>query len=98
MGKVAASLSDITVVTSDNPRDEDPELIIDEIMTGIDTEREITREPDRTKAVRMALARAREGDVILIAGKGHEEYQIVGDQKLPFSDARIVEEFISAQR
>jgi UDP-N-acetylmuramoyl-L-alanyl-D-glutamate--2,6-diaminopimelate ligase len=96
MGKLAASLSDVTIVTSDNPRDEDPEKIIDEILAGTDTPKEIFRESDRAKAIRMALEMAEKGDIVLVAGKGHEEYQVIGAERVPFSDRKIAEEFIGA--
>ena len=72
--------------TSDNPRDEDPDAIIDEIAAGIGPGSEVIREADRAKAIRMALAMAAKGDVVLIAGKGHEEYQVVGTEMRAFSD------------
>jgi UDP-N-acetylmuramoyl-L-alanyl-D-glutamate--2,6-diaminopimelate ligase len=85
MGAVAARHSDLCVVTSDNPRREDPMEIIDEILTGMPC-RGVVVEPDRRTAIRQAYALSRPGDVILVAGKGHETYQIVGDERLPFSD------------
>jgi len=96
MGRVAASLSDVTIVTSDNPRDEDPEAIIDEILAGIDTRGEVYRESDRAKAISMGLQMARKGDVVLVAGKGHEEVQVIGNRRLPFSDRKHAEEFVRA--
>lgn len=94
MGRLAVSLGDITVVTSDNPRTEDPEAIIDEIISGLDTDRPLYRESDRATAIRKALGMAGRGDIVLIAGKGHEEYQIIGDRRLSFSDRAVVEECI----
>jgi UDP-N-acetylmuramoyl-L-alanyl-D-glutamate--2,6-diaminopimelate ligase len=92
MGRIAASLSDVVIVTSDNPRTEDPEAIIDEILRGIPTGTPLIREPDRRTAICRALEDARPGDVIVIAGKGHEEYQVVGTQRLHFSDREVVEQ------
>lgn len=89
MGRIASSLGDVTIITSDNPRDEEPEAIIDEIAAGVEPGREVRREVDRAKAIRMALGMAGKGDVVLIAGKGHEEYQIVGGKRIPFSDALV---------
>ena len=90
MGRVAARESDRIVLTSDNPRSENPETILDEIERGV---RESTvpylRESDRAKAIRIALDHAQAGDTILIAGKGHENYQIIGQTTLPFDD-RVV--------
>lgn len=92
MGRIASSLADVTIITSDNPRDEAPEAIIDEIAAGVAGGRETRREPDRAKAIAMAIAMARPGDVVLVAGKGHEEYQIVGKERLAFSDRRVIED------
>jgi len=96
MGKLAASLSDVTIVTSDNPRTEDPETIIDEILAGTDTPGQLYRESDRAKAIVMAMEMAAEGDIVLVAGKGHEEYQVIGADRVPFSDRKIAEEYIGA--
>lgn len=92
MGEAAARYSDICLVTSDNPRTEDPEAIIDEIMPGIPAEKQ-HRITDREEAIRAALELARPGDVILIAGKGHENYQIFKDETIDFSDAAVVKKF-----
>jgi UDP-N-acetylmuramoyl-L-alanyl-D-glutamate--2,6-diaminopimelate ligase len=94
MAAIATRLSDVTIVTSDNPRNEDPESIIDEAMTGVQQGATVQRESDRSRAITSALEQARRGDVILIAGKGHEDYQIIGDRKIPFSDREVVEEFL----
>ena len=94
MAKIASALSDITVVTSDNPRKENAEEIIKEVMTGIQLGAKVFEEVDRRKAIRMALGLAGSGDVVLIAGKGHEDYQIIGDTKIPFDDREEVEAFI----
>jgi UDP-N-acetylmuramoyl-L-alanyl-D-glutamate--2,6-diaminopimelate ligase len=85
MGAVAAQGSDLCVVTSDNPRREDPLLIIGDILMGMPKQGMIV-EPDRRAAIRQAMASSQAGDIILVAGKGHEPYQIIGDQRLPFSD------------
>jgi UDP-N-acetylmuramoyl-L-alanyl-D-glutamate--2,6-diaminopimelate ligase len=98
MGRIAAGHGDVTIITSDNPRDEEPEAIIDEIAAGIGPGSEVLREADRAKAIRMALAMAAKGDVVLIAGKGHEEYQVVGGTRIPFSDARVAEEAIRGMK
>ncbi len=96
MGRIAAALGDITIVTSDNPREERPDTIIDEIVAGIEPGRAMFREPDRAKAIRMAVGMARKGDIVVVAGKGHEEYQVVGKERIPFSDRQVVEESIRA--
>ena len=94
MGRIAAGLSDAVVITSDNPRDEDPQSIIDEILTGVEKGRVFSVERDRRKAIRTALGQAREGDVVLVAGKGHEDYQVVGTTKHHFDDREEIELFI----
>lgn len=97
MGAIAAELADVCVVTSDNPRTEDPDRIIADILRGIRRQDDILVEPDRRKAILRALSLAHNGDVVLIAGKGHEEYQILGTEKIHFSDREIVEEFLQQQ-
>jgi UDP-N-acetylmuramoyl-L-alanyl-D-glutamate--2,6-diaminopimelate ligase len=84
MGRIASQLADVAIVTSDNPRSEDPLTIIEQIRTGIDGGAEI--EPDRGAAIRLAVEQAREGDVVVIAGKGHEQGQEFADRTLPFDD------------
>ncbi|TEB13126.1 UDP-N-acetylmuramoyl-L-alanyl-D-glutamate--2,6-diaminopimelate ligase [Pelotomaculum propionicicum] len=89
MGQIAAKYSDFVIITSDNPRTEDPLGIIDEIENGLKpaaNECRYTVEPDRRKAIRAAVKAARPGDVVVIAGKGHEDYQIIGTRKFPFDD------------
>ncbi len=89
MGKVAAGLADLAVVTSDNPRSEDPEAIIREILPGmIGGKAQYLIEPDRAEAIRLALQTAEAGDMVLIAGKGHEEYQIIGAKRHYFDDRK----------
>jgi len=96
MGRAAAEFSDVLVITSDNPRSEDPLQIIAEIKTGVPAEwrGSLLIEPDRKKALALALQTAREGDVILVAGKGHEDYQLVGGQRLSFSDVKVLTELL----
>ena len=86
MGAVAERLADVAVVTSDNPRSEDPDAIIADILGGMSEPAEVRVEPDRARAIAGALGEAAPEDWVLIAGKGHEDYQIVGDRVLPFSD------------
>ncbi|NUW30847.1 UDP-N-acetylmuramoyl-L-alanyl-D-glutamate--2,6-diaminopimelate ligase [Nonomuraea sp. SMC257] len=93
MGEIAGKLSDIVVVTSDNPRTEDPETIIDEIMPGVAaTDASAERITDRRAAIARALLEARRGDIVLVAGKGAEPYQIIGERKVPFDDMSVVRE------
>jgi UDP-N-acetylmuramoyl-L-alanyl-D-glutamate--2,6-diaminopimelate ligase len=89
MGAVAARSADVVCVTSDNPRTENPRAIIDEIVSGIpaDTTAALHVEPDRRAAIEMTLRDAQAGDIVLLAGKGHETYQIIGREKRPFDDA-----------
>lgn len=96
MAQVAERWSDHVIVTSDNPRSEDPDKIIEEIHRGFSAEHrhKVHREPDRRKAIALALQLCRPGDVVLIAGKGHEEYQEVGREKFPFSDAQVARELL----
>jgi UDP-N-acetylmuramoyl-L-alanyl-D-glutamate--2,6-diaminopimelate ligase len=96
MGRVAARLADRLVVTSDNPRSEDPRAIIDEIMAGVQgNSGTVLTDPDRRSAIRRAVAEARRGDVVLIAGKGHEAYQEIGASRQPFSDAAVAREALA---
>jgi UDP-N-acetylmuramoyl-L-alanyl-D-glutamate--2,6-diaminopimelate ligase len=97
MASIATSLSDITIITSDNPRHENPETIIDEVIKGARTGSAVYREVDRKNAIIKALTVAQGGDVILIAGKGHEDYQIIGDSKIHLSDRETVEEYLHGQ-
>jgi UDP-N-acetylmuramoyl-L-alanyl-D-glutamate--2,6-diaminopimelate ligase len=96
MGKVAAELADRIYVTSDNPRSEDPQAIVNDIVAGIGTHERVT-ELDRRKAIERAIAEAAPGDVVLIAGKGHEAYQVVGERVLPFDDVAIARELLAAR-
>ena len=91
MARVAAGYADLIWVTSDNPRSEDPEAIIAEVLTGFDAAArpKVRTEVDRAAAIRAALATAGAGDVVLLAGKGHESYQIIGAQRVPFDDAEV---------
>ncbi|HSA94907.1 MAG TPA: UDP-N-acetylmuramoyl-L-alanyl-D-glutamate--2,6-diaminopimelate ligase, partial [Acidobacteriota bacterium] len=96
MGRVAARLADWTVLTSDNPRSEDPRAIIAAIEAGFAREaaRTYEIEPDRRKAVAKALAMASKGDFVLVAGKGHEDYQVFKDRTVHFSDVEVIEEIL----
>jgi UDP-N-acetylmuramoyl-L-alanyl-D-glutamate--2,6-diaminopimelate ligase len=87
MGRIAAELADVAIVTSDNPRSEDPEAIIAEVVEGADASLEA--EPDRATAIERALALAQEGDVVVIAGKGHEQGQELADRTIPFDDREV---------
>jgi UDP-N-acetylmuramoyl-L-alanyl-D-glutamate--2,6-diaminopimelate ligase len=86
MGKIAADLADRVVVTSDNPRTEDPEKILADVVAGIPADKAIQVIADRAKAIAQAIQTAQPGDGVLIAGKGHEDYQIIGTEKIHFDD------------
>ena len=88
MGGIATALSDLAIVTSDNPRSEEPQAIVDQILEGIGKS-PVEVELDRRAAIRQALAQARPGDVVVIAGKGHEQGQEIAGQLLPFDDRQV---------
>ena len=96
MGDIAAQLSDIAVVTSDNPRSENPDAIIDDILEGVKKHiSKIVVEPDRRKAIAKALSMAHEGDIVVLAGKGQETYQILADGKIHFDEREVVAEILA---
>ena len=86
MGKIGADLADVAVVTSDNPRTENPQQILDDVLAGIPSDVEPIVQVDRALAIKMAIEMANSGDGVLIAGKGHEDYQILGTEKVHFDD------------
>ena len=88
MAQAVARLADVAVLTSDNPRTEDPDRIIDDLVEGIGST-DFIRMTDRRDAIRKALEVARPGDTVVLAGKGHETYQVVGKEKQPFLEADI---------
>jgi UDP-N-acetylmuramyl tripeptide synthase len=98
MGAIAARLSDLVIITSDNPRTEEPMDIIEQITAGIGGYKEYAVEPDRRKAIYLSINLSRPGDTILIAGKGHETYQIIGSQRLLFDDSEAAEAALKAFR
>ena len=98
MGRIATMLADLTVVTSDNPRSEPPERIIEDILRGIDREKPYAVIPDRREAIEYAIEEARAGDVVLIAGKGHEKYEIGASGTFPFDEAEVVRKAFSHRR
>lgn len=93
MGRVAQELGDVVVVTSDNPRSEAPEDIIEEILTGTRKSDDLYVEPNRKQAIEAACRLARSGDVVLVAGKGHETYQVLRDTVVPFDDRAVIRDF-----
>ena len=92
MAQVAADLADLVILTSDNPRSEDPASIINEMRNGLDPiqARKVTANQDREEAIRSACIQARPGDVVLVAGKGHEKYQEIQGEKQPFDDVAVL--------
>jgi UDP-N-acetylmuramoyl-L-alanyl-D-glutamate--2,6-diaminopimelate ligase len=111
MGKIAGSLADVAILTSDNPRNEPPMTIIAEVEAGLlaaalkRIDEDVARvsrgylvEPDRRAAIALALRVSGPGDIVVIAGKGHEDYQLVGGQRLPFDDRVVVHELLSAMK
>ncbi|UCE49162.1 MAG: UDP-N-acetylmuramoyl-L-alanyl-D-glutamate--2,6-diaminopimelate ligase [Phycisphaerales bacterium] len=97
MARVAERLADYVIVTSDNPRTEDPNAIIEDILAGFENRNSpaISVEPDRRKAIEQAIEAAGSDDIVLIAGKGHETYQVIGTQKFDFSDKEVAEECLA---
>jgi UDP-N-acetylmuramoyl-L-alanyl-D-glutamate--2,6-diaminopimelate ligase len=96
MGRIASDLADVAIVTSDNPRSEDPQAIIEEVLAGMRSEPEI--EPDRRRAIEHAIALAEPGDVVVIAGKGHEPGQEIAGRVTPFDDRDVARDALRAQR
>lgn len=98
MGEIAGTRSDLCVLTSDNPRNEDPEAIMDQIAPGLEgTGTRFERHADRRTAIAFALGAAGPDDIVLVAGKGSEPYQTVGEQLIPFSDMATVRELAALQ-
>jgi len=97
MGRTAAAEADLAVVTSDNPRSEDPEAIIAQIVAGMPTHSSYRVEPDRRAAIAVAVGEARPGDIVVIAGKGHETYQEVRGAVVPFDDRAVAREALAAR-
>jgi len=101
MGRIAAELADRVILTSDNPRTEDPNRILQQILAGVPDElrhKVALVEPDRRRAIEYTLHTAQAGELILLAGKGHEPYQIIGTEKHPFSDMEVAKEVAQAKR
>jgi UDP-N-acetylmuramyl tripeptide synthase len=96
MGKVAAELADRVIITSDNPRSEDPRAIISAVRDGVPPGVPVATELDRRRAIEQALREAGPGDVVLIAGKGHETTQVVGDERLPFDDRLVARDALAS--
>ena len=98
MGAVAADLADRIVLTDDNPRSEDPAAIVRDIRAGVNEHPRVSVIHDRRAALKTAIERARPGDVVLVAGKGHETEQILGDERRVFSDRAVAAEILGVPR
>ena len=99
MGEVSGKLADLTIITSDNPRYEEPEAIIDDIVTGIEkTDGKYIRITDRKEAIAYAIYHGQPGDVIVLAGKGHEDYQEIKGKKYPMDERVIIQEILEADK
>jgi UDP-N-acetylmuramoyl-L-alanyl-D-glutamate--2,6-diaminopimelate ligase len=98
MGRAAGELCDEVILSSDNPRSEDPDLILQDILQGVQRSgnKHVHAIPDRKEAIAYAVRLAQSGDVLVLAGKGHENYQILGGQKLHFDEREILREILSA--
>lgn len=96
MAAVAEKFADVCIVTDDNPRSEPGDTIVEQILHGFKSQHNVTVERDRRSAIKLAMDQAGAGDFIVVAGKGHEDYQLIGDQRLPFSDSAVVDEFAGA--
>jgi len=97
MGEAAGRGSDFVVLTSDNPRSEDPRAIINDALVGLQKSgAKYSVEPDRRKAIALAVAEARPGDIVLIAGKGHEKVQVTREGSVPFDDVEVAQEALRA--
>lgn len=94
MGRVASSLAKKIYITSDNPRNEDPQMIVEDILSGIEDKSNVVVELNRKKAIQIALEEQEEQEVVVILGKGDESYQIIYDQKFPFDDREVVREIL----
>ena len=87
MGKISTNIADLSIITDDNPRTEAPELILQDILSGIDTAKDnYIVKPGRSEAIAFAVEGSNKDDIILVAGKGHEDYQIIGTEKYHFDD------------
>jgi UDP-N-acetylmuramoyl-L-alanyl-D-glutamate--2,6-diaminopimelate ligase len=94
MGRVADKLADQVVITTDNPRSEDPQAIAEDILEGMAKSSRIHVELDRAQAIDYAISHAKENDIILVAGKGHEDYQEVNGKRYPFNDYSMVQHYL----
>ncbi|MCS6958264.1 MAG: UDP-N-acetylmuramoyl-L-alanyl-D-glutamate--2,6-diaminopimelate ligase [Aquificaceae bacterium] len=97
MGKVAEKVADLVILTSDNPRFEEPIQIIEDILQGIERKDRVIVELDRKRAIELAIDMAKEGDIVVVAGKGHEDYQEIKGVRYPFKDSEVIKEVLSVR-
>ena len=98
MGEVSGRLSDLTIITSDNPRNEDPQAIIDDIKTGIEkTDGKYVEIIDRKEAIAYAISHGEPGDIIILAGKGHEDYQEIRGKKYPMDERVLIADILAGK-
>ena len=98
MGEISGRLADLTIITSDNPRFEEPQAIIDDIKIGMaKTDGDYVEIPDRKEAIRYAIDHGQEGDIIILAGKGHEDYQEIKGVKYPMDERVLIREILAEQ-
>ena len=96
MGEISGKMADLTIITSDNPRDEEPQAIIDDIKTGMaKTDGKYIEIIDRKDAIRYAIRHGEPGDIIVLAGKGHEDYQIIRGKKYPMDERVLIREILN---
>ena len=99
MGEVSGKLADLTIATSDNPRFEEPEAIVDDIISGLKkTDGKYRKIVDRREAIIYTLEQAKDGDIVLLAGKGHENYQEIKGVKYPMDERDIIKEYLECTR
>ena len=94
MGSIAEEFSDQLFITSDNPRSEEPQKIVNDILMGIEIKEKITIDIDRFEAINESIKFAKKEDIVLIAGKGHEDYQILNDKVIDFDDRKIAQKLL----
>jgi UDP-N-acetylmuramoyl-L-alanyl-D-glutamate--2,6-diaminopimelate ligase len=97
MARIAVTMADIAILTSDNPRTEDPEMILNDMWAGVPKEKSDTvwRITDRKEAIRSGVMMAKAGDILLVAGKGHEKYQEINGRRYPFDDKQVLAEALA---
>jgi folylpolyglutamate synthase/dihydropteroate synthase len=98
MGQIASTLADVVVITTDNPRSEQPDVIVGQILSGVDTSGDVRVEEDRNSALAAGISTAGPDDVVVIAGKGHETTQIIGERTVAFDDRSVAASILAGER